>query len=95
MTGIIKIRQLPVLSVNSQGVLGQVIGADAEKIRFLRQPVADHYSRRRLYHDTLPGNPESSPLLCQLPLRLLHDFLNLLHLFQGDNHGIHNGQISV
>ena len=37
MTGIVKIIQPVILPVRRQGVLGQIVGADAEKIHLFRQ----------------------------------------------------------
>ena len=44
--------QVCLLPVNGQGILGQIVGADAEEIYFFRQFSADEGCGRRFDHDT-------------------------------------------
>ena len=41
------------LTVNGKRILGQIVGSDTEKIRFLRQLAADQRSSRGFNHDPL------------------------------------------
>ena len=83
-----------VLPVHCQGVLGQVVGSNTEKIHLLGEFPADHHRRRCLNHNALLWNSKRNPLLQKSLCGFLHCFLNLFHFFFCGNHGIQHCQIS-
>ena len=87
--------QLRVLPIYGQRILGQVVGADAEKVYLLCQLPAHHDSRRCLDHDALLRIAAFHVLRCQLGLHLFHDFVDSFHLPHAGDHRIHDGQIAV
>ena len=79
--GLIKIFQFSVLSVHCQGILGQIIGPDTEKIHQFCQFIADHHSCRSLYHNPLLRKPAGNLVIFQFFLYFLHKFLYLSYFF--------------
>ena len=95
MMGIIDIIQLCILTVNSQCILGQIIGSDTEEINLFCKKITDHNSCRSLDHDTLLHViTERDPLFLKLCFYFCYNSLDLLHLSYRDDHRIHDGNIS-
>ena len=71
MVGIVELAQLCVLTVNSQGVLGQVVGTNGEECSFLSQLVSQNSSSGSFDHDAdghfLGGIAFSFQLVAYLP----------------------------
>ena len=52
MVGVKEVIQVRLLSIDSQGILGQVIGTDAEEIHFFSQLVTNECRCGRFYHNS-------------------------------------------
>ena len=95
MVGIVKAAHTAGLPVTRGGVLQKVVGADAEKVAFMGQTVADKHRRRGFDHNAqrhifIVGNA----LLLQLGHYDLAHFAGLTQLPHGCNDGKHNGQLA-
>ena len=74
--------------VNRHGVLDQVVGADAEKVRFPGEVVGEDGRRRHLYHDArLDGFVEGHVLGPEVFLGLLKDVFCRTELLEARDHG--------
>ena len=87
--------KLRVLTVAGEGVLGQVVGADAEEIHHRREPVAYDSCRGSLDHYADLGIlAELYAVIPKLVLDLLAHSYALLHLGNAGYHREHYSQIS-
>ena len=95
MMRIINVVQFCVLTVDCQSVLSQVVSSDTEEINFFCKKVTDHNSSRCLDHDTLLHIiTERDTLLRKLCFHFCYDRFNLFYFCYGDDHRIHDGNIS-
>ena len=91
MVGIVEFAQIVALAVAGQGILGQVIGADGEKVHFLCQCVCHKNRGRCLKHNAdfrvlIIGNA----FFVQLCHHLLAGPLAFFYLPDGGDHGEHD-----
>ena len=91
---IVKVIQLRVLPVDSQRILGEVIGPYAEEVHFFCQQIANHNCGRSLYHNALLYVCKRNFLFSQLFLYFLHNLLDLSYFLYRNDHRIHNGDRS-
>ena len=94
MMRIVESIQLRILPVDGKGVLGQIVGADTEKIHFFCQFFTHHNRCRSLDHNTLLRFSACHALLCQFLLHFCHDFLDPVYFIHTDDHGIHDGDVA-
>ena len=90
------VREPGVAAVHRHRVLGEVIGAHAEELAHLGEPVADEHGRRRLDHDAdghRRGGPDSLP--AQRRGLLQHHLPRLLHLFHQGHQRQHELDVPV
>ena len=92
---IVKRLQIGILSVKGQGILGQVIGSDAEEIHQLGQFVTDHDCRRSLYHNAFLHILVGDLLCRQLRFHLGRNLPDGLYFFHRNDHRVHYGNIAV
>ena len=95
MPGVTVAAQGAVLPVGSQGVLGQVVGADAEEVHFVGQGVTDDGGGGRFNHDAQGHVSNGDALGGQLLPDGLAQGFDLLDLPQGGNHGEHHADRTV
>ena len=89
-----QVRHLAVRPVNRDGVLGQVVCADAKEVNFLGQPVSHNGRGRHFHHDAELDFVSIRNLLKIEPVFfLLQQRLHLLHFFQQRDHRHHDAQI--
>ena len=92
---IVEVIQFRVLTVKSEGVLGQVVGSDTEEINHLSKLVADDRCCRSLDHDSLFRKFVLDLLLFELCFYFCYDLIDLLYFLCGSDHRIHDGKISI
>ena len=95
MVGVVDRIQLCILTIDSQGILGQVIGPNAEKIHLFSQFPANHDGCRRLNHYALFKVSIGDIFFVKLCLDLLYNVLDSLYFIYGNDHRIHDSQIAV
>ena len=95
MMGIVEAAQVIVLAVAGQGVLGQVVGTDAEEIHFLGQTVTADSSSRRFDHDTdLNVLAVGDALFLEVALDFLTHTLGFPDFPDAGDHGEHDAQLA-
>ena len=95
MMGIEEGIEFRLLTVDGQGVLGQIVRTDAEEVDFFSQFFTHDGSRRRFdhnadFHILIVGNP----FRIQFPADFVQDFFALLYFPDGNNHGEHDGNLT-
>ena len=96
MMGIIELAQIVGLTVASQGVLGQVVGAHGEEVHQLCQLRRHQHGGGGLDHDTqLSVGVVGNTFRGQLLHHALAGTLALLNLPDRGNHGEHNGDLAI
>ena len=95
MMWIIELVQLLILAIDRKCILREVVGADAEEIDELCQLLTDHHCCRRLDHDALLRNRIRDLLPLEFCRHLCDDLTDPKHLIYGDDHRIHDGEVSV
>ena len=95
MMVVVFILKKKILPVHSQGILGQVIGSETQKIHTFSQFFTDHNRSRCLDHD--PGTDifVGNVLLIQAFFDLLDQLLDLIQFFLRRDHRIHQTDISI
>ncbi|MNC26093.1 hypothetical protein D3C75_742110 [compost metagenome] len=82
--------------VHRQGILDQIIGADAEELDLFRQQIRHHHRCRHFDHNAHRRVVlKRLVLLDQLFFGLLQNFVSLPHLIHRRDHGIHDPDIAV
>ena len=93
---VIHVRDFLVHPVHGQDVLDQIIGADAEKVRFLGQQIGDGRRRRNLDHDTdLNAGIKSKAAGAQILFGLLQNPVGGPNFFQGGDHRVQDFHVAV
>ena len=83
-------------TVGGKGVLGQVVGADAEEVDFLGQTVAVDGGGRGLDHDAdLHILAVGDALMLEVALDFLAQLLGFPHFPHAGDHGEHDAQLAV
>ena len=96
VVGIVEAAQIVVLTVASQGVLGQVVGAAGEEVNFLSQSVGNDSCCGSFDHDTdLNMVGVRNTLSIQFLLDGLDQFLGLADFPDAGDHGEHDAQLAV
>ena len=94
VAGITEALQPGILPVGGQGVLCQVVGADGEEVRLLRQLLRHHHGGRGFHHDAHLHRPCGNALGLQLGPAGLQQRFRLPNLPEGGDHGEHDGHRS-
>ena len=90
MQGLVEVGHPAVAPVHGQGVLDEVVGADAEEVAFGGQQVGHQHRRRGLDHDAqVEVRVVGQPLAGQFRRGLGHDLLGLAQLLDAGDHGEH------
>ena len=93
---VVEVRDLGVAAVDREGVLDEIVRADAEKVDVLCEQRGDDSGGRRLDHDAdLHVVGVLLALVGELELRLLDEFQHALDLADADDHRDHHGCFAV
>ena len=95
MVGVVDRIEFCILTVNSQRILRQIVGSDAEEIYFLRQKIADHHRCRRLDHNSLLNLTHRKFSVLQFPAHFIQNLFASSDLIHRNDHRIHDPDISI
>ena len=94
--GVVQVVDIFVAAVDGQGILDQIIGADAEKIHVLGQDVGNDGGGWNFHHDAHRDVlVKGDVLAAQFLLGLFQEFLGLEQLFDPGYHREHDGGVAV
>ena len=92
---IVFVFQKKILPVHSQGILGQVIGSETQKIHTFSQFFTDHNCSRCFDHESGTDIFVGNILLIQAFFYLLDQFFDLIQFFLRCDHRIHQTDVSI
>ena len=95
MMVVVFILKKKILPVHSQGILGQVIGSETQKIHTFSQFFTDHNCSRCFDHDSGTDIFVGNILLIQAFFYLLDQFFDLIQFFLRCDHRIHQTDVSI
>ena len=94
--GLINVSHLVVIAVHPQGVLHQIVGADAEKVRFFGQGSGHESRGRQFHHDAHRQILDAvQALVAQFAAGFLHGAHGPLEFQRVAEHGEHQGGVAL